>query len=69
MNSGTPPADSTGAFCLGGGSPCVGQGTGRVLRLTATVSGGARLRTLVRYTDIPSFGYSAQILSWNVLRG
>jgi hypothetical protein len=67
VNSGPPPADSTGAFCLGGGSPCVGPA--RVLRLTATVSGGARVRALVRYTDAPSLGYSAQILSWNVLRG
>jgi hypothetical protein len=67
VNAGTPPADSTVGFCLGAGSPCVGPA--RVLRLVATVNGSVRVRALVRYTDAPALGFSAQILSWNVLRG
>ena len=62
-----PSGDSTGSFCLGAGSPCVGPA--RVLMLTATVSGKVKLRALVRFSDAPALGYSAQILSWNVLRG
>jgi hypothetical protein len=37
--------------------------------VTATVSGKTTLRALVRFSDAPALGYSAQILSWNVLRG
>jgi hypothetical protein len=62
-----PVGDSTGSFCLGGGSPCIGPA--RVLMVTATVSGKTTLRALVRFSDAPALGYSAQILSWNVLRG
>jgi nitrate reductase NapE component len=66
LNAGTPPADTTGGFCLGAGSPCIGPG--RVLMFTATVSGGVRLRALVRYADVP-LGNAAFIVSWNVIRG
>jgi hypothetical protein len=61
-----PAGDSTGSFCQGGGSPCVGPA--RVLLLTATVSGTIKLRALVRYTDAPALGYALQILAWNVVR-
>lgn len=66
LNTGTPPADTTGGFCLGAGSPCVGPA--RVLLLTATVNGKVAARVLVRYTDAPALGFGAQILSWNDLR-
>jgi hypothetical protein len=62
-----PAGDSTGDFCLGGGSPCAGPT--RTLLFTATVSGGAKLRALVTYTDAPALGFATRILSWNVLRG
>lgn len=61
-----PAGDSTANVCLGGGSPCTGPV--RVLRLTATVNGTARLRVLVHVTDAPGLGAVLDVLSWNVLR-
>ena len=69
VNTGTPPADSTGSFCLGSaGVPCAGP-TSRALLLTASVGGVVKARALVRYTDTPVLGKSVRILSWNVIRG
>ena len=70
VNTGTPPADTTGGFCLGPGGPgALCYGPARVLEFTATVSGDVRLRALVRYADVPALGNAAFILSWNVIRG
>ena len=58
--------ESSGSFCLGGGSPCTGPV--RVLRLVATVSSKVRLRALVRVTDAPGLGAVVEVLAWNVVR-
>ena len=68
VNTGTPPADSTGSFCLGSyGTPCAGP-TPRALLFTATVAGVVKARALVRYVDAPVLGKTVRILSWNVVR-
>lgn len=69
VNNGTPPADSTGSFCLGSsGAPCAGP-TPRALLITASVGGTVKARALVRFVDAPVLGKVVRILSWNVIRG
>lgn len=61
-----PPADSSTSFCLGYATPCVPPA--RVLRLTATVDGKARVIAIVGFVDAPALGHAANVVSWNVLR-